>query len=183
MAPETVTLINQNHDVKGEVIEFKDELMRVRLAEGHGIDLSEFILVLYKGKQIESKVIVVKPDETGLFIPRLPDDYFEDRRNFPRTPVDYPAVLILKNGEVVNITLLDISHRGFSFTVDEKKEMADGEQTVTVIVQSEQLPVICEAVLCHQEEQAGRTRYGATIRFMHNKSIRVLYEFMFSKLM
>jgi|GEM_PF-2974693 len=183
MTSESVILINQRHEVAGTLIEFKDELMRIQVTEEHEVELTEFILALYKGKQIEAKVIIVKPGEIGLFIPLLPDDYFNDRRNFPRIRVDLPAILIQQSKyeeRIVRIRLHDVSHRGFSFIAENDEEIEQGMLS-RMVIQSEQLPVVCDIVVTNQVEQAGHLRYGSRIQFMDNSNIRILYGYMLAK--
>lgn len=184
MTATNVTLINQKHDVKGQVIEFKDELMRVQVTEEHTMETSEYVLVLYKGKQIQSKVISTKPGEINVFIPLLPEDYFSDRRNFPRVRADFPAVLLQRlpgqEERIIRVRVHDVSYRGFSFTL-ENDDYIESEHVTKLIVQSEQLPVVCDLIVNSSAEQFGRLRYGASIHFMSNSNIRLLYGYMFSR--
>ncbi|NHN31314.1 PilZ domain-containing protein [Paenibacillus agricola] len=186
---ENITLINQNHDLKGKVIEFKDELMLVQIEEEHQVKTTEYILALYKGKQIEAKVIVVKPGEIGLFIPLLPVDYFNDRRNFPRLKVDFPAVVIQETLEstgllerIIHVRVHDVSHRGFSFSVESGDEIKL-EWASRLILQSEQLPILCDIIVNNHAGQSESVRYGASIQFMSTTNVRMLYEFIFSRRM
>jgi hypothetical protein len=100
---DNITLINQRHDIKGKVFEFKDELIRIQVEQEHEVEVSEYILAIYKGKQIETKVTIVKPGEISLLIPLLPDDYFNDRRNFPRLRINIPAVVIQEKIEPMRV--------------------------------------------------------------------------------
>ncbi|UJF33629.1 PilZ domain-containing protein [Paenibacillus hexagrammi] len=187
MSANQVILINQNFEVSGEVIVFEDELMRVQVTGEHPVKRAEYVLAIYKGKQIESKVISVKADEISLLIPQLPQDYFSDRRNFPRITVDFPALLIqtVKQSHgaeenILPIRLHDLSHRGFSFTIDHDLDFIP-DTVSRVIVQSEQLPIYCDIITTNEIEQFGRKRYGARIQFIHSDNIRLLYGYMFAK--
>ena len=55
MNANIVDLINHRVNLSGYVIDFSGELMRVNVNGGeHGVTVGEFIMVIYRGKQIEA---------------------------------------------------------------------------------------------------------------------------------
>ncbi len=175
--PDMETLqikINESFEL-ASIVDLNGELMQVTIAEAHRVNVGDYLLCIFYGKEVYLRVLAINGSFAYLLTPYKQKDVFSDQRRTVRIGTHLNALVSIRSTlPPVPARIHDFSHRGIGFSCGNSTMEVLNNYQMTFQTESGQSFSITFQIQHRKEQEDGDTRYGASFGELGKEDVRTL---------
>lgn len=172
---ETLQVKLNNQYEFAAIVDLNGELMQIRVADTGQIQVGDYLLCIYYGKEVYLRVLALTDDSIYLLTPYKQKDVFSDQRKSVRINTQLNALLVNpETNESSPVIISDFSHRGIGFVSSDTSIDVMGMYDLVCTYESAESFRFRIQVMHKNAMFAEECKYGASIAEIGKEEQRML---------